>query len=138
MTERTVVSTTDAPQAIGPYSQAIVAGDMVFCSGQIPLDPQNGQLIEGGIEEQTRRVLDNLRAVLQAAGSSLDRVVKTTIFLADMNDFSIVNMIYAEYFGNEPPARSTVQVARLPRDVQVEVEAIALKEIGDREITDEQ
>ncbi len=126
-TERTIVSTEKAPAAIGPYSQAIAAAGLVFCSGQIPLDPASGQIIEGGIESQTRRVLDNLTAVLQAAGSSPEQVVKTTIFLADMNDFATVNTIYAEYFGTEPPARSTVQVARLPRDVRVEVEAIALR-----------
>ncbi len=126
-TERTVISTDTAPGAIGPYSQAIVAGEFVFCSGQIPLDPGSGELITGAIEEQTRRVLDNLRAVLTAAGTSLDRVVKTTIFLADMNDFATVNAIYGEYFQHEPPARSTVQVARLPRDVRVEIEAIALR-----------
>ncbi len=125
--ERTTISTTEAPAAIGPYAQAIAAGDLVFCSGQIPLDPQTNQLVEGGIEAQTRRVLDNLQAVLQAAGSSLERVVKTTIFLADMNDFATVNGIYAEYFSSEPPARATVQAARLPRDVRVEIEAIALR-----------
>jgi len=124
---RTIVSTETAPGAIGPYSQAIIAGDLVFCSGQIPLDPNNGQLVNGTIEEQTRRVLDNLSAVLAAAGTSLDRVVKTTIFLADMNDFAAVNATYAEYFPQEPPARSTVQAARLPRDVRVEIEAIALR-----------
>ena len=126
-TERTVVATEQAPAAIGPYSQAIAAAGLVFCSGQIPLDPVIGQIVEGGIESQTRRVLDNLTAVLQAAGSSPEQVVKITIFLADMNDFATVNTIYAEYFGTEPPARSTVQVARLPRDVRVEVEAIALR-----------
>lgn len=126
-TQRTVISTATAPAAIGPYSQAIVAGDLIFCSGQVPLDPQSGQMVEGDIETQTRRVLDNLRAVLQAAGVSLEHVVKTTIFLQDMNDFQAVNTIYAGYFGTEPPARSTVQVARLPRDVRVEIEAIALK-----------
>jgi 2-iminobutanoate/2-iminopropanoate deaminase len=126
-TERTIVSTEQAPAAIGPYSQAIAAAGLVFCSGQIPLDPASGQIVEGGIESQTRRVLDNLTAVLQAAGSSPEQVVKTTIFLADMNDFATVNTIYTEYFGTEPPARSTVQVARLPRDVRVEVEAIALR-----------
>ena len=124
---RTVVRTDAAPGAIGPYSQAIVAGDLVFCSGQIPLDPATGQVVEGAIEEQTRQVMLNLRALLEAAGSSLDSVVKTTIFLADMNDFATVNAVYAEYFGAEPPARSTVQAARLPRDVRVEIEAIALR-----------
>ncbi len=126
-TERTVVATEQAPAAIGPYSQATAAAGLVFCSGQIPLDPVTGQIVEGDIEIQTRRVLDNLTAVLQAAGSSPEQVVKTTIFLADMNDFATVNTIYAEYFGTEPPARSTVQVAQLPRDVRVEVEAIALR-----------
>ena len=126
-TKRTIVATEQAPAAIGPYSQAIAAAGLVFCSGQIPLDPASGQIVEGDIESQTRRVLDNLTAVLQAAGSSPEQVVKTTIFLADMNDFATVNTIYAEYFGTEPPARSTVQVARLPRDVRVEVEAIALR-----------
>lgn len=126
-TERTVVRTDQAPGAIGPYSQAIIADNLVFCSGQIPLDPSNGQIVDGPIDVQTRRVLDNLTAVLAAAGSSMDRIVKTTIFLADMNDFAAVNTIYGEYFGSEPPARSTVQVARLPRDVRVEIEAIALR-----------
>jgi 2-iminobutanoate/2-iminopropanoate deaminase len=126
-TQRTVVSTDKAPGAIGPYSQAISLGEFVFCSGQLPLDPSNGQLLTGSIEEQTRRVLDNLSAVLEAAGSSLKQVVKTTIFLADMNDFASVNAVYGEYFAEEPPARSTVQVARLPKDARVEIEAIALR-----------
>jgi 2-iminobutanoate/2-iminopropanoate deaminase len=126
-TERTIIATEHAPAAIGPYSQAITAAGLVFCSGQIPLDPASGQVVEGGIEAQARRVLDNLAAVLQAAGSSLQQIVKTTIFLADMDDFATVNTIYAEYLGAEPPARSTVQVARLPRDVRVEIEAIALR-----------
>lgn len=125
--QRSVVSTENAPGAIGPYSQAIIAGDLVFCSGQLPMDPSTGQLITGSIEEQTRRVLDNLSALLAAAGSSLKHVVKTTIFLADMNDFAAVNATYAEYFDQEPPARSTVQAARLPRDARVEIEAIALR-----------
>jgi 2-iminobutanoate/2-iminopropanoate deaminase len=125
--ERNVIATPNAPGAIGPYSQAIVANGMVFCSGQIPLDPATGQLVEGSVEDQTRQVLNNLRAVLDAAGSGFERVVKTTIFLADMNDFAAVNGVYGEYFTGEPPARSTVQVARLPRDVRVEIEAIALK-----------
>lgn len=125
--ERRVVRTDAAPGAIGPYSQAISTGDLVFCSGQIPLDPNSGQLVEGPIEVQTRRVMDNVTALLAAAGSSLERVVKTTIFLADMNDFATVNGIYGEYFTAEPPARSTVQVARLPRDVGIEIEVIALR-----------
>lgn len=126
-TERTIIATDQAPAAIGPYSQAITAAGLVFCSGQIPLDPASGTVVEGGIEAQARRVLDNLAAVLQAAGSSLQQIVKTTIFLADMADFAAVNTIYAEYLGSDPPARSTVQVARLPRDVRVEIEAIALQ-----------
>lgn len=124
---RTTIATEYAPEAIGPYAQAIVAGDFVFCSGQIPLDPTTNTIVEGGIEIQTRRVLDNLTAVLQAAGSSLAQVVKTTIFLHDMGEFSTVNTIYAEYFGAEPPARATVQVARLPRDVGIEIEVIAIR-----------
>lgn len=126
-TERTVVLTDQAPSAIGPYSQGMIAGDLVFCSGQVPIDPQTGQIVSGSIEDETRRVLDNVRGVLEAAGTSLDRIVKTTIFLADMNDFAAVNAIYGSYFVQEPPARSTVQVARLPRDVRIEIEAIALR-----------
>ncbi len=122
--ERAVVQTPDAPQAIGPYSQAINAGNLVFCSGQIPLTP-DGALIEGDVAAQTRQVLTNLQAVLTAAGSSLDQVVKTTVFLADMGDFAAMNAVYAEFFPANPPARSTVQVARLPRDARVEIEAIA-------------
>lgn len=125
-TQRTVVSTETAPSAIGPYSQAIIAGNLVFCSGQVPLDPSSGQLVSGTIEEETQRVMENISAVLAAAGTSLARIVKTTIFLSDMNDFAAVNAAYGAYFPQDPPARSTVQVARLPRDVRVEIEAIAL------------
>ena len=123
---RNIVSTTDAPQAIGPYSQAITIDNLVFCSGQIPLTPA-GALAEGDISDQTRQVLTNLGALLAASGSSLDQVLKTTVFLADMNDFAAMNAVYAEFFTSAPPARSTVQVARLPRDVRVEIEAIALR-----------
>ena len=124
--DRTVVRTTNAPAAVGPYSQAIVAAGMVFASGQIPLDPATGQVVEGDIGMMTRRVLMNLEAVLKAAGSSLDRTVKITVFLADMNDFQAMNAVFAEFFPTTPPARSTVEVARLPRDVRVEIDAIAL------------
>jgi 2-iminobutanoate/2-iminopropanoate deaminase len=124
--ERKVVSTADAPQAIGPYSQAIMLGDLVFCSGQIPLTPA-GVVAEGDITIQTRQVLTNLKHVLAAAGSSLEQVVKTTVFLADMHEFKAMNEVYSEFFTSAPPARSTVQVARLPRDVRVEIEAIAVR-----------
>ena len=127
--ERAVVQTPDAPQAIGPYSQAITAGNLVFCSGQIPLTP-DGALIEGDVAAQTRQVLTNLQAVLTAAGSSLDQVVKTTVFLADMGDFAAMNAVYAEFFPANPPARSTIQVARLPRDARVEIEAIAVRTLS--------
>ena len=122
------VQTDTAPQALGPYSQAIVAGGMVYCAGQIPLDPATGNLVEGGIAEQTHQVLKNLRAVLKAAGSDLDRAVKTTVFLKSMDSFAAMNEVYGkpEYFGAAAPARSTVEVARLPRDVMVEIEVVAL------------
>ena len=120
------VQTDSAPKAIGPYSQAIRANGLIFASGQIPLDPATMQIVEGGIREQTERVLNNLAAVLQAAGSSLDRVVKTTVFLADLADFAEMNETYGQFFGEAPPARSTVEVARLPRDVRVEIDVIAL------------
>lgn len=123
---RNVVSTAEAPQAIGPYSQAITLDNLVFCSGQIPLRP-DGSLVEGDITAQARQVLTNLQALLAAAGSSLDQVLKTTVFLADMNEFAAMNAVYAEFFTADPPARSTVQVARLPRDVRVEIEAIATR-----------
>ena len=117
----------DAPRAVGPYSQAILAGELVFCSGQIPLDPATGQLVEGDIAAQTGRVLDNLAAVLAAAGSDLAHVVKTTVFLADLGDFTAMNEAYATRFGEHRPARSTVQVAALPRGARIEIECIAVR-----------
>ena len=120
------VKTDKAPQAIGPYSQGIIANGFVFCSGQIPLVPETGALAAGAIEDQTRQVLKNLSAVLDAAGSSLDQVVKATVFLHDMNDFAAMNKVYAEFFKAPFPARAAVQVARLPRDVKVEIEAVAI------------
>ena len=123
-----VVKTDAAPGALGPYSQAIVAGGEVYCAGQIPLDPATGQIVSGGVAEQTVQVLKNLRAVLKAAGSDLDRAVKTTVFLKSMDSFVAMNEVYGrpEYFGAAAPARSTVEVARLPRDVLVEIEVVAL------------
>ena len=122
---KTIVQTDTAPAAIGPYSQAVKIGDMLFTSGQIPLLP-NGELLEGDIDAQTRQVLTNLQAVLEAAGSSLEQVVKCTCFLSDMNNFAAMNSIYGEFFTTNPPARSAVEVARLPKDVMIEIEAIAL------------
>jgi 2-iminobutanoate/2-iminopropanoate deaminase len=124
-----VISTDKAPKAIGPYSQAIAVTpkELVFCSGQIALDPVSGNVVDGGVDAQTERVLDNIVGLLEAAGCSLADVVKTTIFLADMNDFAKVNELYGKRFSKDPPARSTVQVARLPRDVKVEIEVIAAK-----------
>jgi len=124
--ERERIQTDNAPAAIGPYSQAIKAGGFVFVSGQIPIDPQTGQFVSGGIAEQTEQVLKNLSAVLEAAGSSLDLVVKTTVFLADMKEFSGMNEVYATFFSSPPPARATVAAAGLPRDARVEIEAVAL------------
>ncbi|HQV28139.1 MAG TPA: RidA family protein [Thermoflexales bacterium] len=126
MSTRIQVRTEAAPQAIGPYSQAIVAPGFVFCSGQIPLDPATGNVVEGGIDEQTHRVLKNLTAVVEAAGASMAKVLKTTVFLQSMSDFAAMNAIYATYFPAPAPARSTVEVARLPRNVLVEIECIAL------------
>jgi len=123
---RETISTENAPGAIGPYSQAVRAGNLVFCSGQIPLDPQTGEFVSDDIAGQTRQVLKNLSAVLEAAGTSLNNVVKTTVFLSDMNDFVKMNEIYAEFFGENKPARATVQAARLPRDAKVEIECIAV------------
>jgi 2-iminobutanoate/2-iminopropanoate deaminase len=121
-----VIKTEQAPPAIGPYSQAIVANGLIFAAGQIPLDPRTGQLVLGDVRVQTKRVMENLKAVLEAAGSSMGRVVKTTVFLRDLNDFGVMNEIYGEYFQESPPARSTVQVGKLPRDAAVEIEAVAL------------
>lgn len=123
---RQIITTKDAPQAIGPYSQAVVAGGFVFASGQIPTNPATGQFVEGGIAEQTEQVLRNLSKVLEAAGTNLGRVVKTTVFLADMSDFAAMNEVYARFFSEQPPARSTVQAARLPRDARVEIDVVAL------------
>ena len=120
------IQTENAPAAIGPYSQAIKANGFVFVSGQIPIDPQTGEFVSGGIAEQTARVLKNLTAVLEAAGSSLERVVKTTVFLADMKEFAGMNEVYKDFFPSPPPARSTVAAAGLPRDARVEIEAVAL------------
>lgn len=125
-----VITTKEAPQAIGPYSQAIEAAGYVFTSGQIALDPATGQFVNGGIAEQTEQVLRNLSNLLEAAGTSLERVVKTTVFLADMEDFAAMNEVYARFFTESPPARSTVQAARLPRDARVEIEAVALAGAG--------
>lgn len=120
------VHSQDAPKAVGPYSQAIAAGDLIFCSGQIPLDPATGQLVEGDIAVQTARVLDNLAAVLGAAGSGLAQVVKTTVFLADIDDFTAMNEAYALRFGQHRPARSTFQVGKLPRGARIEIECVAV------------
>ena len=128
--QRTVIRTPSAPAAIGPYSQAVQVGvgdaTMVFCSGQIPLDPVTGAIVDGDIAAQTRRVLDNVGGVLAAAGASFADVVKTTIFLVDLADFAAVNTVYGERFSGPPPARSTVQVAKLPRDARVEIEVVAV------------
>jgi 2-iminobutanoate/2-iminopropanoate deaminase len=123
---KTRISTPDAPHEIGPYSQAIVANGMVYCAGQIALDPATNEVVEGDITVQTRRVLENLGGVLRAAGSSLEHVVKTTVFLADLNDFAEMNQVYARYFGTTPPARSTVAVAGLQRNARVEIECIGV------------
>lgn len=123
--QKTVISTNNSPAAIGPYSQAIRFNELVFVSGQIPIDPESGKVIKGNIKEQTKQVLENLKNILQAGGSSLQNVLRTTIFLSDMDDYAMVNETYAQYFESSPPARSTVQVSRLPRDVHIEIDAIA-------------
>ncbi|MDI6765811.1 MAG: RidA family protein [Bacteroidota bacterium] len=124
---KTVILTKDAPAPIGPYNQGILAkGDLLFLAGQVPLDPHNGQVVQGDIKIQTRQVLNNLEAVLKKSGLTLEHVVKTTVFMKDMNEFAGMNEVYADFFKSDPPARSTVEVARLPRDVHVEIEAIAV------------
>ena len=123
---REIVSTDKAPGAIGPYSQAIKTGGMLFCSGQIPIDPETGEFVSNDVAEQTDQVLKNLSAVLEAGGMSLGNVVKTTVFLADMSDFAVMNEVYGRYFDDNKPARATVQAARLPRDAKVEIECIAV------------
>ena len=134
-----IVSTSDAPSAIGPYSQAVRAGSMLFCAGQIPLDPKTGQLISEDISEQTKRVLENISAILRAERLTFDHVVKTTIFLISMNDFQTVNEIYATYFRENPPARSTVAVSALPKGAKLEIEVVAVgggDSAGDRTVSD--
>jgi 2-iminobutanoate/2-iminopropanoate deaminase len=123
-----IISTDEAPGAIGPYSQAVRRGSLLFCSGQIPLDPKSGEMVSGDIATQTRRVLDNIAAVLRADGLTFDNVVKTTIFLTDLRDFQTVNEVYSSYFKEQPPARSTVQVSALPKGAKVEIEVIAAAE----------
>ena len=126
MADRRVIATDAAPQAIGPYSQAIAAGGLLFCSGQIGLDPATGSLVPGSVADETRRVLENLRAVLAAAGCDLASVVRTTVYLVNLTDFPVVNQVYAEFFPAPSPARSTAQVAALPREARVEIDAIAV------------
>lgn len=123
--EKVVISTNTAPAAIGPYSQAIKIGNLVFISGQIPIIPATGEIVQGNIKLQTKQVLENLKNILEAAGSSLDRVVKTTVFMKDLNDYAAINDVYKEFFPRKPPARAAVQAARLPKDVGIEIEAIA-------------
>lgn len=122
---RDVISTEHAPRAIGPYSQAIRASGFVFLSGQVAINPATGYIVEGGVTQQTQRIMENLKAVLEAAGSSIEKVVKTTVYLKSIDDFGKMNEIYSRFFSKDPPARSTVEVARLPRDVRVEIDAVA-------------
>ena len=126
-----IISTSEAPAAIGPYSQAVRSGNFLFCSGQIPLDPKSGQIVSGNIATQTRRVLDNIGAVLKAEGLTFENIVKTTIFLTDLGDFQTVNETYGSYFKQQPPARSTVQVSALPKGAKIEIEAIAVADNGE-------
>jgi 2-iminobutanoate/2-iminopropanoate deaminase len=127
MMKRQIVATPAAPNAIGPYSQAVWAGNYLFCAGQIPLDPATGNMVAGGIAEQTTRVLENIKGLLSSQGLSFGNVVKTTVFLSDMNNFAAMNDVYAKYFSQDFPARSTVEVARLPKDALVEIEAVAAR-----------
>ena len=131
-----IISTSDAPAALGPYSQAVRVGSTIYCAGQIPLDPKSGQIVAGGIDAQTRRVMDNITAILKAEGLTCDHVAKTTIFLADLGDFQTVNEIYGSYFKQAPPARSTVQVAALPKGARVEIEVIAVAGDADQTVAD--
>ena len=126
-----IISTTEAPAAIGPYSQAVRAGSMIFCAGQVPLDPNTGQIVSQDIAEQTRRVLENVAAILRSEQLTLAHVVKTTVFLADFDDFQKMNEVYATYFTNQPPARSTVGVSTLPKNARVEIEVIAIADESD-------
>ena len=131
-----IISTSEAPAAIGPYAQAVRVGSTVFCSGQIPLDPTTGQMVSGDISAQTKRVLENIGAVLRAEGLSFENMVKTTIFLTDLGDFQIVNEIYGSYFKSQPPARSTVQVSALPKGANIEIEVIAVADDGEQTVAD--
>jgi 2-iminobutanoate/2-iminopropanoate deaminase len=133
-----IISTPDAPAALGPYSQAVRVGSTIYCAGQIPLDPKTGEIVSGGVEIQTRRVLDNITAVLKAEGLTFANIVKTTIFLMDLADFQKLNEIYGSYFTEAPPARSTVQVAGLPKGARVEIEVIAMADAGagDQSVSD--
>jgi 2-iminobutanoate/2-iminopropanoate deaminase len=126
-----IISTSEAPAAIGPYSQAVGSGNLLFCSGQIPLDPKSGQIVSGDIATQTRRVLDNIGAVLKAEGLTFENIVKTTIFLTDLGDFQTVNETYGSYFKQQPPARSTVQVSALPKGANIEIEVVAVADNGE-------
>jgi 2-iminobutanoate/2-iminopropanoate deaminase len=125
--KRQIVATDTAPKAVGPYSQAVWAGDLLFCAGQIPLEPATGNMVPGGITEQATRVLENIRGLLQSQGLDFNNVVKSTVFLSDMNNFAAMNEVYTRFFAKEPPARSTVQVARLPKDALVEIEVVATR-----------
>ncbi len=126
--EKKIISTNNAPAAIGPYSQATIVGNLLFTSGQVPIDPKTGELVNDDVKEAAKRSLENLKAILEAAGTTLDKVIKTTVFIKDMNDFAAVNEVYAKYFTSNQPSRSCVEVARLPKDALVEIEAIALVE----------